>query len=449
MDYYALGENLIKQARKKGAHEAEIFISEKLKNTIKVHHEEVESVKSSREKGLGIRIFIDKKLGFGYSSDFSDPHLSSLLDKIINLAQEIDSDPGNILPENLPSDNNFDIFDNELSQIPLEEKINKLKEAEKLGYNDKRIINTEFALYDEVEESNFLINSRGICKSYRATEAGMVFIMIASDGSVSETGMDFTLNRFYKKLDPYTAVSNASREAIMLLGGRKIKSQKLTAVFSPNAGSEFVSIIASALSAEACQKGRSFLKNCSGKQIANSKVNIIDDGTLKGGLLTVPMDGEGVPTQRNILIQNGILKKYLYNTYTANKEGISSTGNGFRSSYKSTPAIIPSNFYLEQGNIKEHEMIKKIDKGIYIKHTMNVGGINPITGEYSVGINGIWIENGELTYPVREVTIASTLPDMLNNIIEVADNILFIPVGYTSICGSPGFQISEITLGGI
>jgi PmbA protein len=202
-------------------------------------------------------------------------------------------------------------------------------------------------------------------------------------------------------------------------------------------------VTAPSLTAEAVQKGKSLFANKMGQDIAASELNIIDDGHKKGAIISSPFDGEGVSTQKTILVENGILKSYLHNTYTAKKDGVSSTGNAKRGSYKSTPEVGTTNFYIDKGNITKDELIKNVEKGFYITEVMGMHTANPISGDFSVGASGIWIENGEFTKPVRGVAIAGNIKELLKSVEAVADDLTFF-IGI----GSPTLRIAKMTVSG-
>ena len=214
-------------------------------------------------------------------------------------------------------------------------------------------------------------------------------------------------------------------------------------MLDPYIVTNFLGVIAPALSAGAVQKGRSLFKDKVGEIVASSNVTIIDDGTLNGGIMSTPFDGEGIPSQKTVLIDNGRLVGFLHNTYTANKENTKSTGNSTRGSFKSTPEVGTTNLYLNNGNIERNNLIRDVDNGLYVTEVMGMHTANPISGDFSLGAAGIWIKNGELTEPVRGVAIAGNMVELLKSIDAVGNDLRFF-VGM----GAPTIRIGEITISG-
>jgi len=237
-----------------------------------------------------------------------------------------------------------------------------------------------------------------------------------------------------------------AQKAIELIGGKIVKSEKLPIVFDPSVGADFMEVISGILSAESVQKGKSALAGKIGKQTASSIITIIDDATLQNALATAPFDEEGTPSQKNILIENGILKGYLYNLYSASKDKTRSTGNAQRGSFKNLPGIGSTNFYLAPGKRSSDEIISNVTKGIYITRVMAMHSVNPISGDFSVGAAGVMIENGKKTFPVRGITIAGNLLELLSSIADVGNDLRFFV--YSGNCGSPTLLVDSLMVGG-
>jgi PmbA protein len=206
---------------------------------------------------------------------------------------------------------------------------------------------------------------------------------------------------------------------------------------------ELLGVLETAFSAESVIKGKSFLAGKDGKEVASPLVNIIDSGALEGQLGSSPFDGEGVKTGQTIVIKQGQLQGFLHNLYTANKMGVKSTGNAVRGSYKSTPEVGTTNFYLDKGKISREDLLKEIKRGVYVTEVMGMHTANPISGDFSLGASGLLIENGELTKPVKGIAIAGNLKELLMGIDAVADDLTFF-VGK----GAPTVRIQGITISG-
>ncbi|HWI54368.1 MAG TPA: metallopeptidase TldD-related protein, partial [Desulfobacteria bacterium] len=253
--------------------------------------------------------------------------------------------------------------------------------------------------------------------------------------------LKLTLN--FRELDPLRIGREAAQKAVRKLGAATVGTQKAVIVFDPYVATNFLGVIAPALSAEAVQKGKSLFGGRVGQTVASDKISIIDHGAMPGGISSAPFDGEGVPTSKTVLVQNGELKGFLHNTYTAAKDGVTSTGNGTRGSFKSTPEVGTTNFYIEPGPHSPDDMLKDISSGLYITDVMGMHTANPISGDFSVGAAGIWIENGKLTKPVRGVAIAGNILELLKEVEGVGSDLSFFGSK-----GSPTIRIAKMTVSG-
>ena len=234
----------------------------------------------------------------------------------------------------------------------------------------------------------------------------------------------FSLARTISKLESAESVGReAARRTLRRLGSRKIASTEVPIVLDPMVAGSILDNIFDAVNGDAIYRQSSFLANKLGEKIAAGNITVVDDGTIPGGFGTEPFDGEGIPTRRTVVIENGVLKSYLLNTYTAKKLGLKSTGNASRG-LAGTPGIGAGNFFLQKGERTPQQIIGGIKQGLYVFQFLGFG-VNMVTGDFSRGASGLWIENGELTYPVEEVTVAGNLKDMLNNISEIGNDLEF------------------------
>jgi len=380
-------------------------------------------------------------LGFGYTSDLE------LIDRIIEEAslnaRYATRDKYNLLPQKAPSYPRVNIYDKDLKKVSLKEKIEKIKKASQAALEyDKRIKVYRAAYHDTVYRVSIL-NSEGLEVSYSGTSCSISLMAIAQARRESQSGSEFDIQRVYKKLKIEEIGRKAAQKALSLLGAKKIKTQRLSVLLDPLVGSSFVGLIASALSAEAVQRKRSLFRARLDKRVGAQELNIIDDGTLKEGLGSAPCDDEGVPTSRKILIEKGMLRGYLYNTYTATKEKKESTGNGMRGSFKSLPGIGATNLFISPGRKSKEELIKKMRKGLYVTEALGIHTADPISGDFSVGVNGLWIEKGEISYPVSGIIMSGNLMELLNSVEGIGRDLRFV-----GNIGSPSLYLREIMLSG-
>jgi PmbA protein len=222
-----------------------------------------------------------------------------------------------------------------------------------------------------------------------------------------------------------------------------VTTRKTPVVLDPYVAAGFLDLISTALTSEAVQKGRSLFAGKKDTEVASGKITVIDDGTLPGGIASAPFDGEGVATSRTVLIEDGVLKGYLYNTYTAAKDGVCSTGNGVRNSFKGTPEVGVTNIFIKPGSVPAEQLFSELEKGIYITEVMGMHTANPISGDFSVGVSGLLIEKGQLTRPVRGMALGGNIMDLLAGVNAVGNDLKFFGSR-----GSPTLRISEMTLSG-
>jgi PmbA protein len=316
-------------------------------------------------------------------------------------------------------------------------------EMEKVARSfDSRIKTIETVEAGENVGEIFLASSAGVTGYSQGTSIYLYTAAVAEADGQLQNSWWYDARRFLADLEaPEHVATQAAQRAVRMLGARKVKSQKVPVVFDPMMAASFVGGIAGAVNGDAVYKKASFLAERLDSKIAPANVTIVDDGLMPKGLATSPFDGEGVPTRRTALVEQGILKTFLYDAFTARKAKTRSTGNASRG-YRSLPSIGTHNVYLEPGSRTPESMVKDIPNGFYVTAMLGHGA-NLVTGEYSRGANGMWIENGELTRPVQEVTVASNLLEMLSNIDAVGSDLTF-----RGSVGAPTIRFRELTVSG-
>lgn len=442
--YENIAENLVSKSQDLGAQESEVYIIGSQDLSVEVSQGDLETMKTAESYGVGIRVIKEHKMGYSFTSDFSDDSLQEMVKSAIESSNNVSDDEGYALPEKNKKYEEIMIYDPLISKTPVEQKIEIAMDIENYAKKyDKRIKITESCTYQDSNYNVIITNSKGLKGSYKASYCGAHAFLVAEENGDNQTGFSLQYGLDFEKVDPKSIGEEAAQKAVRMLGAQNISTQKAAIILEPYVASNFLEVTAPSLTAEAVQKGKSLFANKMGQDIAASELNIIDDGHKKGAIISSPFDGEGVSTQKTILVENGILKSYLHNTYTAKKDGVSSTGNAKRGSYKSTPEVGTTNFYIDKGNITKDELIKNVEKGFYITEVMGMHTANPISGDFSVGASGIWIENGEFTKPVRGVAIAGNIKELLKSVEAVADDLTFF-IGI----GSPTLRIAKMTVSG-
>ncbi|HNW57552.1 MAG TPA: metallopeptidase TldD-related protein, partial [Bacteroidales bacterium] len=336
-----------------------------------------------------------------------------------------------------------DLLDQCISTVPMDKKISMAIELEKQSMKDPRITKSSGSGYGENESEVFIANSNGILKSYKSSGCYLGASVVAEKGDQKNTGSEYCSRVCFKDLVSLEEIAKiASERAWELLDPRMINTQKAAILFDPDIASSLLGGIISAVNGERVLQGASFLKDYLEKQFASPLLTIIDDGIKKKSLGSAPFDGEGVPTMKNILVQNGILKSFIYNTKAAKRAGVKSTGNASRGGFNSLPGIGTHNIYLESGKNTRNEIIATTRKGLLLKEVTGYG-INAVNGNFSGGASGFWIENGEIAFPVKGVTIAGKAIDILNGIDMMGNDI-----DLSRTFAAPTFRVAEMQIGG-
>lgn len=438
-----VGSWTVEQARAKGA-AAEAFLLHGEDLTVEVVDGQVETLKQSEEIGLGIRVFTGNRMGFAFTTDLDRTAVQETLEKALKGAKYTAEDSFLGLPQTHEQYPKLDTFDPAIESETLERKIEMAREVERQARaTDKRVKVIERAGYEDSRYSVAVISSEGVRVYQKGAYAGLFVFVMAEENGDAQTGFSVLAKRRLKDLDPVFVGKEGANDAVRSLGAKTIVSKAMPCVLEPYVMTNFLGVIADSFSADAVQKGKSALKDKIGQSLGSQWVTIIDDGTLQEGISAFPFDGEGWPSQRTMLLDKGVLKGYLYDSYTARKDKTHSTGNGVRGSFRGLPSVGTTNVFLQPGSGTPEALISDIKQGLYITEVMGMHTANPISGDFSVGASGLMIENGKLTYPVRGATIAGNLLDFLSDIEGVASDLRFY--GGT---GSPTVRVKALSVGG-
>lgn len=440
----SLGGSVIESAKKKGADMAEVYLSNSKELFIEVRDGRVETMKLAGERGMGLRVMKGNRTGFAYTSDLSTESAGLILDQALANATSAAEDQYRAMPGPAPGYPDLDLYDRKIIDTSVEEKIALARTMEEEARkSDPRVKIIEGSSYTDAETEITLINSLGVDLSYKGAYCGIYIALVAVQGTDSQTGFALNYSLGYDDLDGRATGREAAGRAVRMLGAKTVPSQTLPVVFEPYVATGFLGLLAPALTAEAVQKGRSLFAGKVGQKVASDRINIVDDGSLPGGIASANFDGEGVPTSRTRLITGGALEGYLHNTYTAAREGVRSTGNGVRGSFKSTPEVGATNFFIEAGGKGPEQIIGGIERGFFVTEVLGMHTANPISGDFSLGATGIMIEKGQFTYPVRGVALAGNIIDMMKKIEAVGSDLTFFGGR-----GSPTLLVGDMSLSG-
>jgi PmbA protein len=446
-DLREVAQDIVRRAMKGGATAAECVAREGDEFSTLVRLGQVETLKESGSRSIGVRIFFGQRSASTYSSDFSRSGLDRLLNSALELAKITSEDPFGGIP---PADQlgqihgDLDLYHQDVYSLPGADRIDYARRTEKAALDfDPRIKNSEGGSFDAATGHKVLANSHGFVGEFSRSYCSVAAVPIAqTDEGAMQRDYWFSVARTLKKLDSPEKVGRiAAERTLRRLGARKAKTAKVPVVFDPMVSTSILEHIFEGINGDSVYRGASFLAGKLGQKIAGDNVTIIDDGTIPGGFGTSPFDGEGIPTRRTVVIENGVLKSYLLNTYTARKLGLQTTGNASRG-LAGTPGIGPGNYFLQPGPKVPKDLIAGIKEGLYVTEFLGQG-VNLVTGDYSRGASGLWISNGELTYPVEEITVAGNLKDLFFNISEIASDLEF-----RGSVAAPTIRIDGLIVGG-
>jgi PmbA protein len=446
-DLRDLAQDIARRAMAGGATAAECVIREGDEFSTLVRLGQVETLKESGSKSIGVRVFHGKRAASTYSSDFSREGLDRMLTSALTLAKITSEDPYSGIPE--PAQlgalsGDLDLYSADVYSLPGEERISYARRAEKAALDfDPRIKNSEGGSFDAATGHRILANSHGFVGEYRRSYCSIAAIPIAqSDNGAMQRDYWFSVARSLGRLDSPEQVGKiAAQRTLRRLGARKVKTAEVPIVFDPMVANSILDHIFEGINGDSVYRGASFLAGKLGQKIAGDQVTVIDDGTMIGGFGTSPFDGEGVPTRRTVVIENGVLKSYLMNTYTAKKLGLATTANASRG-LAGTPGIGPGNYFLQPGSKTPQQIISGIKEGLYVTEFLGHGA-NLVTGDYSRGASGLWISGGELAFPVEEITVAGNLKELFFNISEIGNDLEF-----RGSMACPTIRIDGLTVGG-
>ncbi|QDE82206.1 TldD/PmbA family protein [Myxococcus xanthus] len=447
MDYQQLAKRIVQRARRKGARQAEAFLEVGRQSSVRVHQGQIEDLTQSTSKGVGVRVVLKDRLGFAYTSDFEPSAVDHIVDQALKLAEFSAPSKLNGLPSGKDLGRFGDtglLFDTKVAELPGDWKIKTALEVEKAARaEDSRIIAFNGVGAGDYVSEVYMASTEGATGAYSGTYVYLYAAPVASDGNGLQTGYWMDYRRFLDDLDgPESIGREATRRAVRMLGAKRVKTQQVPVLFDPQVAASFVSDVARAADGNVVYQKASLLAPLLGKRLAGAHVTLVDDGLMPRGLATAPFDGEGVPTRRTPIIEQGVLKSFLYDAFTARKAKARTTGNASRS-YNGLPSIGTSNLYLEAGTKSPEELLRDVDSGFYVTALLG-HGTDPVTGELSAGANGLWIEKGELTHPVQEVTVAGNLLQMLKDLDGVGSDLQF----RSGAVGAPTVRFRQLTVSG-
>jgi PmbA protein len=439
-----LAEKVAAEAR--SGEQVEAYVARGRRTDARAYGGEVESLSQAESAGIGVRVVAGRRQGFAYAGTLEPDAIAEVLaeardnatfgtdDEHLGLAE-----PDGAVPADL------DLFRPELAEVPTEAKVDLALELERrVKARDPRIKGVRVSMYGDGIGEAAVVTSTGIRAHSRSSRCYLSVQALAVEGDETQIGSGVSVGRTLADLDIDEAAADAADRATRLLGSRKAPSQKLTIVLDPDVTSAFLGIIGGTLNGEAVLKGRSLFANRVGEQVAAPALTFVDDPTNPESLAADAYDDEGLASRRNVLVDGGVLQGYLHNTYSGRRAGTPSTASAVRG-YSSTPAVGARALAVRPGTLSQEELLAEVGEGLLVQGVNGLhSGVNPVSGDFSVGATGIMFRRGELAEPVREITIASTLQRMLLDIVAVGGDLDWTPGG----TGSVSLAIRDVAVSG-
>ena len=465
MELRTLAGQAVEMARRAGASDAEAVAFEGDEFSVHVRMGEVDELTESGSRAMGLRVFFEsadgQRTASTSTSDLSQDGIARLVSGAVELAKVTGLDPFAGLPEreafgSLPVDE-LALYFEDIDSIPPQERIQIAKRCEAAALDtDTRIQNSRGAGFDLSTSRRVMVNSRGFAGEYRRSYCGFSASPIAQDaGGAMQTGYWYSSARTPRLLDDPEEIGRiAAQRALRKLGARRVPTCQVPIIFPPEVSRGLMANLLHAADGDAIYRNASMFTGKLGEQVAGENITIVDDGTMvfdhlladgstlrAGGFGTSPFDGDGLATRRTVVVERGVLKELLLNTYTGRKLNMKSNGKASRG-LAGAPGIGGGNYFLKPGELTQEQIVGDVKRGLYVLGTMGFG-VNLVTGDYSQGASGLWIEDGELTHAVEEITIAGNLKEMFRNVSAIGNDLEFRGSGAV-----PTVRIEGMTVAG-
>jgi PmbA protein len=438
----------VEAATDAGAGEAEAYASRDSGREVRVHGGEVESLTAAAQSGVGVRAWSGHRVGYAFGTNLSEEGVRSIAAQAAEAAAVADEDEFAAPPQPAEIEALSGLSDPSIGEWETARVVELARAVERTALvTDERLVGVETAIYADSEEQIAISSSAGVAGEYETSTCYAYLQALAEGEGARETGLGFGLARGPSALDPEAIGAEGAARALEMIGAAKPESRSCPVVLDETVAASFVGLIGGSLSAKAVQRGRSPFAGRLGEAVASSAFALHDDGRDPAGPASAPFDAEGVPRRRTALIEDGSLRSYLFDTYTANREGASSTGNAARQGYRSLPSVSTSNLVVAPGSLTLEGLLAAAGEGVYVTDVAGLhSGVNPVTGVFSVGASGRMIRGGALAEPVREFTIAGELVGMLGAVSAAGSQPRWVPFGGS--VSTPALLIAEMAISG-
>ncbi len=442
-------KNLFGAGKKAGIEDMEVFIQGNSILELMVFQGEIDKFSKAEEKGLSFRGIYEGKMGYSYTEKIDEASIEFLVNDVISNTKIIDSDEQETIFKGSDHYNEVNTFNLELEQTPIDKKIEFIKLIEKEALSlDDRVESINYCIYGDQSRENMIVNTKGLNLESKINSAYMYISVVVKDDNDIKTAFRYKLYTDFNKFDYKAIAKDVVEEALSLLGAESIKSDNYPVILRNNVAAVILDGFSGIFSADNVQKSLSLLKGKLNQKIASERITIVDDPFMEDGTETKSFDSEGFATKFKKVINKGVLATYLHNSKTAKKDGVQSTGNAFKSSYKAPITIAPTNMYIEKGNKELDEMVKEMQNGLLIIDVQGVNsGLNPISGDFSLAATGYEIKEGKINRSVSNITIAGNLFELLNDVEDIGNDLVFL-MPSNGYIGSPSLKIKSLSVAG-
>ena len=447
MDIKGFKNLLFTKAKNEGFSEYEIYYSEKKSFSVNIYKKQIEKYQNSETSGFGFRGIYNGKMGYYYSETIDESIIPEVIATAKINAELLENDEKEFIFEGNSEYPKLNLYNSKLNELSATDKIDLALKMEQAAYNyDKRITSVNTSLINTGDSSIYIANSKGLELSDKQNYAvAYIGIMAQENNSVKES-REIWIGNDVSSFNPINLANTAVKKVISSLCGNSVKSNTYKTIIKNEVAADMLQVFSNAFLADNVQKGFSLLSGKLGEKIYSSKITICDYPLLDNGYATTPFDSEGVASYNKEVVKNGVLKTYLHNLKTANKDGVKSTGNGFKSSFRGTVGVSTTNFFIQNGNMEFENLLLDVDNGLLITDVAGLhSGANSISGDFSLAAEGFLIENGKITTPIEQITIAGNFYNLLSDVKEIGNDLKF----NSSAIGSPSLEFDSIQVAGL
>ncbi|MBS3680328.1 TldD/PmbA family protein [Ornithinibacillus massiliensis] len=447
MNVIEFRDQLFVEGKKLGFTDLELYYEKHSSFGCSIFKGEIDDYDSSNTFGLAVRGLFNGKMGYAYTEKIDKESVSFLLEHMKENAILLEDDPEELFSGDAPYEEK-DFYSPSLSGISTKEKISFLKAVEKEIYEfDPRVVQTNYAMIQDQLMEKALYNNKGLALENRNNFFYVAFSVVVKENDEVKTGMHFKLTKDFYSLDPAKVAKAAVEKSLRYLNGKSYPNKTYPVILQGDAAAPLFATFSPSFSAKSVQDNQSRLKGKLDSLIASEVLTLIDNPFLEDGTRSGTFDSEGVPTRELTLVQNGILRNYFHNLKTAKKDGVASTGHGYKSSYKDSIGVSPSNFYVVPGEESFDELMSTMKEGIIITSLSGLhSGANQISGDFSLAANGLYVKDGKIVGPTNQMTIAGNFFELLMDIEKVGNDLEFSPMDYYGYIGSPSLKIKGLAV---